>query len=160
MVVAFVIATSLISGDTYVTLPDVTPLYMTQLECIIASDSFQCIRTVGESLLAELNKRFGCLVDPKNNKHNPMYAIATMLHPSLKVYITSNDHMLKSTKEKLINLMKEDCGKESDKSMEEECESQPKLPECPCLVTLCSLMYIQLQHMPLMCCKFQHCLQL
>ena len=110
---AYAVATLLTSRDTYVTLSDVIPYYCglrQQLEYITKDDYFACVKTVAEVLLAELNKRFRCLVGPDDSKHNVICAIATLLHPSLKVYVTSNEGLLKSTREKIVAFIKHDCG--------------------------------------------------
>ena len=84
-------------------------------------------------------RRFHCLVSPDDSKHNPIYAIATLLHPSLKNHIVKNASLLKSTKEEIITSIKEECGEESEGSAAEEdvCppveQSDVPKPKRPCL---------------------------
>ena len=138
----FAAATSLMSGDTYVTLSDVIPTYFIlrdQLESVVQESSFACVKTVADLMLKELVRRFHCLVSPDDSKHDPIYAIATLLHPSLKNYVVKNASLLKSTKEEIITSIKEECGEESEGSAAEEdaCppveQSDVPKPKRPCL---------------------------
>lgn len=102
----FAVATSLISGDTYVTLPEVIHYYFVlrqHLVSIVKNESYVCVQAVA---LVNLDKRFGCMVDHTEAKYDPIYAKATLLHPSLKTYIMKNDSLLKSVKAAIVSSVK------------------------------------------------------
>ena len=59
-----------------------------QLEAITTDESFACMKTVADVILADLNMN--------------VWLMATLLHPSLKVYATSNEVLLKNMKKEII----------------------------------------------------------
>lgn len=82
-------ASTLLEGSNYVTVASVIPCLLTLKEHLDdPNQKFKKFKTLCEQLLKELDRRFGYILNPSDEKFDQTYLITSVLHPEKSTELT------------------------------------------------------------------------
>ena len=83
----FATYTNVAGGEQYATLSLIVPYYVELRHHLGDMKKIDAVGKVADTLLSELERRFGKLLDSSNKDHDPIYMIATLLDPRYKMIL-------------------------------------------------------------------------
>lgn len=116
-----------LEGEKYVTVNRVIPSLMCLLQHCQDFEKKQGFVQIASAVSLELRRRFSIVLNSSDAKFQPIYAVSTLLDPSVRSLLSLNDYplLLKSAKLEALRLMRQSnpahgSGEESSQSPEPE----------------------------------------
>jgi hypothetical protein len=98
-----------LEGEKYVTLNRIIPALMDLLEHCKEFEQQQGFTQIARVVANEMRRRFTYILDPSSEKFQPIYAVATMLDPSVRPLLSLKDYssLLDAAKSDAIRIMRQ-----------------------------------------------------